>query len=532
VIPFASDASVTLTGVTLLDDAPARASAAPGRRRPPSWVLVAGAVTVAFGVGLFFYTRSDMWLDEALTVNIARLPLGDLRGALERDGAPPLYYVLLHIWTGVFGGSDIAARSLSGVCALAAVVVCWFAARRWFDERTAWLTVIVLAANPFLIRYATEARMYTLEILLVACGIIAVPRALERASIGRLACVSLVTALLVYTQYWAFYLVGVVGATMLLVAWRQAERRREYLMVAGAIGVGLLCFVPWLPTFLSQRAHTGTPWGVAVLPGLPIGMTFLGFAGGDEQEGWVLVFVLVALLLLGLFARALDGRRLEVDLGAQPAARWLGIIGGATLVVGVSLNYLAGQAFAPRYSAIVFPFFALLIGRGLATLVDRRVQFGAVALIVAFGLIGGLRGTIEQRTQAGQVAHALVAEAKPGDLVVYCPDQLGPAVHRLLPEGYDEVTYPAFAGPAFVDWVDYQKRLDATDPAAFAADVLQRAGDRPVWLVTGPGYPNHHGACDALSSQLATKRAVTQVVTPNDDYFEKPGLQEFAPTKQ
>ncbi len=493
---------------------------------------VLAAVTVAFGIGLFFYSRSDMWLDEALTVNIARLPLDDLRGALERDGAPPLYYVLLHIWTGVFGDGDVAARSLSGVFALGAVVTCWFAARRWFDARTAWLTVIVLAVNPFLIRYATEARMYTLEILLVALGLIAVPRALERASLGRLACVSLVTAGLVYTQYWAFYLVGVVGATMLLVAWLLAARRREYLVVAGAIAVGLLLLVPWLPTFLSQRAHTGTPWGVAVLPGLPIGMTFLGFSGGDEQEGWVLVFLLVALLLLGLFARALDGRRLEVDLRAQPAARWLGIVGGATLVVGVSLNYLAGQAFAPRYSAIVFPFFALLVGRGLAMLVDGRVRFGAVALIGVFGLIGGLRGTIEQRTQAGQVAHALVASAQPGDLVVYCPDQLGPAVHRLLPDGFKEVTYPAFAGPAFVNWVDYQKRLDATDPAAFAAEVSRRAGDGTIWLVTGPGYPNHHGACDALSNQLASKRAVTQIVSPNEDYFEKPGLQEFAPPKQ
>src|SRR5207342_1082390 len=113
-------------------------------------------------------------------------------------------------------------------------------------------------------------------------GLIVVPRALEQTTLGRLACVSLVTAALVYTQYWAFYLVGIVGATMLLAAWRHAARRREYLMVAGAIAVGLLLFIPWLPTFLSQRAHTGTPWGVAVLPGLPIGMTFLGFAGGDE----------------------------------------------------------------------------------------------------------------------------------------------------------------------------------------------------------------------------------------------------------
>ena len=56
-----------------------------------------------------------MWLDEALSVNIARLPLGDLHDALKHDGAPPLYYVLLHVWTGVFGTGDVAVRSLSGV---------------------------------------------------------------------------------------------------------------------------------------------------------------------------------------------------------------------------------------------------------------------------------------------------------------------------------------------------------------------------------------------------------------------------------
>ena len=51
------------------------------------------------GLFFYFYTRSDLWLDEALSVNIARLPLVDLHEALRHDGAPPLYYVLLHFWT-------------------------------------------------------------------------------------------------------------------------------------------------------------------------------------------------------------------------------------------------------------------------------------------------------------------------------------------------------------------------------------------------------------------------------------------------
>ena len=38
-----------------------------------------------------FVTRSDLWLDEALTTNISRLPLGEIGPWLRHDGAPPLF---------------------------------------------------------------------------------------------------------------------------------------------------------------------------------------------------------------------------------------------------------------------------------------------------------------------------------------------------------------------------------------------------------------------------------------------------------
>ena len=69
------------------------------------------------------WPRSHMWLDEALTLNISRLPLGQIHGALRRDGAPPLYYYLLHFWSGAFGSSDAAVRALSGVLSCATLPV-------------------------------------------------------------------------------------------------------------------------------------------------------------------------------------------------------------------------------------------------------------------------------------------------------------------------------------------------------------------------------------------------------------------------
>ncbi|HEX5094591.1 MAG TPA: glycosyltransferase family 39 protein [Acidimicrobiia bacterium] len=520
--------------MTVVSDAPAREPVAETETRPHPLVVFALAAVVAIGVGFFSYTRSDLWLDEALSVNIARLPFSELRAALERDGAPPLYYALLHVWTSILGTSDVAVRSLSTVIGLGLVTAVWFAARRFGSRSLAWSAVVLTFASPYAIRYATEARMYGLEMLFVALGIIAVDRAFERPSYGRLLPITILSALLVYTQYWGFYILGVLGLVLLFIAWRKAAQRATALRIAAAVVVGVLTFLPWIPTFMSQRAHTGTPWGDPVLPGLPIGETFLGFAGGEEQEGWLLLLILVPLMLLGAFGRRVDDRHVDIDVRVQRPVRGIAFMLAVTLVAGTTLSYLAGQAFEPRYSAIVFPFFVILAARGVMTLGDRWIRVGVLVVVVSLGFAGGVRNVTEQRTQAGQVAAVLKAEAQPGDVVVYCPDQLAPAVHRLLGDdrGLDEVTYPAFGPPAFVDWTDYQERLDATDHDAFAQDALARAEGKTLWYVTGPGYPNHHGVCEAMADSFgAAGRERIPRVLANEDYFEKPGLVQFpAPT--
>ena len=84
----------------------------PESERPwwPAVVMLGGAALV--GVVLRFYPDTPLWLDEALSVNIARLPVGDIPAALRLDGHPPLYYVLLHGWMAVFGEGNAAVRAL------------------------------------------------------------------------------------------------------------------------------------------------------------------------------------------------------------------------------------------------------------------------------------------------------------------------------------------------------------------------------------------------------------------------------------
>src|SRR4051812_46724049 len=87
------------------------------------------AAAVAVGLIFRFWTTSHLWLDEALSVNIAKLPITKIPDALRHDGHPPLYYFLLHFWMRAFGDGDIAVRSLSGVFAIATLPLAWVAGK-------------------------------------------------------------------------------------------------------------------------------------------------------------------------------------------------------------------------------------------------------------------------------------------------------------------------------------------------------------------------------------------------------------------
>src|SRR5436305_4632698 len=94
------------------------------------WAIAGLVVAVVAGILVRLHTSSDLWLDEALTVNIAKLPVGDLLRQLKHDGHPPLYYLLLHVWMKVFGSGDNAVRSLSTVFSLLTIPPFVLVARR------------------------------------------------------------------------------------------------------------------------------------------------------------------------------------------------------------------------------------------------------------------------------------------------------------------------------------------------------------------------------------------------------------------
>lgn len=494
--------------------------------RLPHWTGSAALVAiVAVGVALRFVQRSPLWLDEALSVNIAQLPVGDLLEALRHDGHPPLYYLLLHVWMKVVGDGDVAVRALSGLFAVASLPLVWIAGRRLAGRDGARWALVVAALSPYWVRYATETRMYSLVMLLVLAGYLLVQDNLERPTWLRSGGVALVSGLLLLTHYWVFYLLAVVGALLVLRAWRVPDERAATVRTAAAVAAGGLLFLPWLGGFLFQAANTGTPWGSPLRPTAIYQSVLTDVGGGSLSEAMLYGTVVVVLAAVALFARRSAGYEVTLDLRTVPGVRWELLVVVATLAIGAVVSLATDATFQSRYAAVVVPLLLLAVAVGI-------VRLPGTARLVAAALYGGLAvagiGWVNyyQRTQSVEVGAAVAERAQAGDLVVYCPDQLGPAYSREMPGGLDEVTYPLLTAPDRVDWVDYAERNAAADPAAIAEDLLDRADGHAIFMVWMPDYDTYGDQCELLMDQLGMTESL---VVQDQGRFYEPAFLRWAP---
>jgi hypothetical protein len=514
--------------VTDLVDAPTGEATSDGRsgpdQPPRSDLVVKVAVVLTLGVAIWlrFWTPSALWLDEALTVNIAQAPLHEIPSLLRDDGAPPLYYYLLHFWMDLFGHGNLAARSLAGVIGVINLPVAWVAGyrvgSRWWSldavpageravrlERgrmTAWAVTLLMAMSPFAVYYDTEARMYGLLILLGTLTVLSLISLLRRPTLWNAAGLALIVSTSLYTHYWSLYSTAVITAGAAWSVWK-GPYRLSCRFVLGAVVAAGLSFLPWLQTLWFQTEHTGTPWaGRAQLSAVVYTFTQFGGGASDFGRGLTAVFFLCA--VLAVFGTPLRRWLVVLDIRTRPGVRALAVGVLATLVLGILAGRIGHSTFADRYTSIVFFPALVIVAYGVTTIGDRRTRTGLLAVAIVLGFLAAIPNSYISRTAAGAVGAAILAEAHQGDVIAFCPDQLGPAVSRVLDDRFNEITFPRGAPPEIVNWVNYLQVVKAASPASFVHHVEALAGPSGTVFYDWAPYSNGFGnKCQAMQSDFA-----------------------------
>ncbi|MBI4973195.1 glycosyltransferase family 39 protein [Candidatus Roizmanbacteria bacterium] len=118
---------------------------------------------VAFLIRLIALNQS-LWLDEAITAKVARqFSLFQISALFSpSDFHPPLFYIVMKMWTSIFGSSEAVLRMPSVIFSLLTGHAIFLIGTRLKNQKFGLWAAALYLFNPLVIYYSQEARMYSM----------------------------------------------------------------------------------------------------------------------------------------------------------------------------------------------------------------------------------------------------------------------------------------------------------------------------------------------------------------------------------
>jgi 4-amino-4-deoxy-L-arabinose transferase-like glycosyltransferase len=194
--------------------------------------------------------NQSLWLDEATSGYVARdLSFLDILTKFSPgDFHPPLYYLILKLWSLLFGTSELGLRSLSIFAGVASIFILYLIVKELFNKRAAVASALLLATSGLHIYFSQEARMYILASFLVLLSVYYFVKIEKEGRAGDWICFSVFTALSATTHY--------LTLLMLPVFWIFGFiQKKEFIWFKKLFASHIILFISsllWLPIFVRQ----------------------------------------------------------------------------------------------------------------------------------------------------------------------------------------------------------------------------------------------------------------------------------------
>lgn len=451
-----------------------------GSRHSRRWLGVLGLI-VALGAVLRFWNigAQSLWFDEGYSAWVIGLSPGRIVEVIRNDASPPLYYLLVKLWSEAFGDSEAALRSLSAVAAVVSLMV--VPAITWRLTRNGLATVTtacVYALSVLQIQYAQEARSYGLASLLAAIAVYSAVRRMEGSRWWLAGIIgSCLASVYLHNMMW-FYVAGLFFS---YVVWPGKVSFAKRVGELGLVGLVIVAgYAVWIPALLGQMAWLkGNFW--ATVPTVDALAGVLAAVGGIklmhlgafmQHPRGIAAGVLVAMVIVSLLGQTRDDLR-----------RALAMLGyGVLPVLAVFVHAQYSQSFFVEKvftaSTLVLPVLAGLAVVGRA----RYVSLALVGLLMigsGVSVYGQLY--VEKKEQWREAAAHVNSFEREGTLVVFVANEgellhdyytrrAGVRAHEMtgVPQGFRDIEPPR----------TIQRVRDASDTDRFAKLLDERKPQR------------------------------------------------------
>ena len=328
------------------------------------------------------------------------------------------YYLVLRGWIRL-GTGEWTVRSLSVICSVATLPIFHRLATRLFGARSAVLALLLLALNPYHIRFAQEARGYSLMLLFVTASTLFLVRGVESESPRRASVwVSYVvtSALAAYAHFYATLAIASQWASLAIARPRDVPWRRVAMSVI-AIGVLLLpiaLFVllghadpaTWIPSPTWKRVEY---------------LVYSLLGGDNTHDARMIAWPVYAVVLIAAAASAVGTWRTH---GREYVAwHYTLVVSCAALPILLVLAVsIVKPIFVDKYLVECLPFVVLLVAVGVERVRPRALSLGALLVLLAISahaLTAYYRSSDKDDWRAA--TRYILDSAKEGDAALFFP---------------------------------------------------------------------------------------------------------------
>jgi mannosyltransferase len=244
--------------------------------------------------------KLSLWFDEGYTAWAINHPPSEIIRLIRADTGPPLYYLVLHAWTLIFGRSETALRGLSALLGTATIALAAAIARRLLGRPAAVLAATGMVVFSFpQIWYSQEARGYEMMSFLTAVMVYCLVRHLARPNWKWLALLITAGAAGLYVHnLMALYVFGVGLAGLVLPSpFPRRRRLRDVLLATACL---TLFYLPWLASLGSQIDRVSQDFWISRPTRSAVEIVLVQLCGLIDLQPWDRHPELTASMFLGI----------------------------------------------------------------------------------------------------------------------------------------------------------------------------------------------------------------------------------------
>ncbi len=326
-------------------------------------------------IWISFFKNSNIWYDEFYTIKIIDNNIKDIISITANDVHPPLYYLLLKVYTLIFGTGLNPLKFFSIIPLVLILILNEFEVRKLLGKKIANAFVIIFLSSAIVMEYAIEIRMYSWSMFfLYGMTLYAIKYCQKKDSLS-IILMTIFSILGIYTHYYVLLSAVILYLIMILFNIKNFYK----LLISGL--VNLVCYLPWIGILFNQIIQVKQNfWIPEITISTILKYPYYIFRLGNFTNAYIIFISLIIILALYFILKK------ESKYKKESLICFITFL--ATCIIGITISILVKPVFYARYASIsIVSCMILFLSIYIGNINSKRLRIILLILFVIFGIV-------------------------------------------------------------------------------------------------------------------------------------------------